>query len=101
MLATAKIFTTGNSQAVQLPKAFQVDAAEMWISKNEITGDITLRPKESEDQRRRNLKELFRLIAENPSTHDFIPERDVSEARNPFEDWAEPLPSQDPQGTNP
>ena len=103
MLATGKVFTTGNSQAVRLPKAFRVDAAEMWISKNEITGDITLRPKESEDQRQRNLKELFRLIAENPCTDDFLPEREVSEARNPFEDWAEPLPLplQDLQGAKP
>jgi len=36
MLATAKVFTTGNSQAVRLPKAFRVDAAEMWITKNDV-----------------------------------------------------------------
>ena len=73
MLATGKVFTTGNSQAVRLPKAFRVDAAEMWISKNEITGDITLRPMESEDQRQRNLKELFRLIAETHALTTFFP----------------------------
>ena len=32
MPATAKVFTIGNSQAVRLPKAFRVDASEMWIS---------------------------------------------------------------------
>ena len=101
MPATAKVFTTGNSQAVRLPKAFRVNVAEMWISKNEVTGDITLRPKASEDQRQRNLKELFRLIAENPCTDDFLPEREISEARNPFEEWAEPLPPQDPKGAKP
>lgn len=90
MLATAKVFTTGNSQAVRLPKAFRVDAQEVWISKNEVTGEITLKPK-NEDQRKRNLEELFRLIAENPFTEDFIPEREIEESRNPFAEWAEPL----------
>ena len=98
MIATAKVFTTGNSQAIRLPKAFRVNVAEMWISKNEVTGDITLKPKESEDQRQRNLKELFRLIAENPFTEDFIPEREIEESRNPFAEWAEPLSA---KGTKP
>lgn len=93
MLATAKVFSTGNSQAVRLPKAFRVDVREMWIAKNEVTGEITLKPKESEDQRKRNLEELFRLIKENPFTEDFIPERVVEESRNPFEEWAEPVPA--------
>ena len=39
MTAIAKVFTTGNSQAVRLPKAFRVSAREMWISKNEMTGE--------------------------------------------------------------
>lgn len=93
MLATAKVFSTGNSQAVRLPKAFRVDVREMWIAKNEVTGEITLKPKASEDQRKRNLEELFRLIAENPFTEDFIPERVIEESRNPFEEWAEPIPA--------
>jgi antitoxin VapB len=97
MLATAKVFTTGNSQAVRLPKAFRVDAQEVWISKNEVTGEITLKPK-NEDQRKRNLEELFRLIAENPFTEDFIPERAIEESRNPFAEWAEPLSA---KGTKP
>ena len=29
MLATAKVFSTGCSQAVRLPKAFRVDVSEM------------------------------------------------------------------------
>jgi antitoxin VapB len=91
MLATAKVFTTGNSQAIRLPKAYRVDAREVWISKNEVTGEITLKPKESEDQRQRNLAELFRLIKENPFNEDFIPARTDDESRNPFAEWAEPL----------
>ena len=91
MLTTAKVFTNGHSQAIRLPKAFRVNVQEMWIAKNEVTGEITLKPKD-EDQRKKNLAELFRLIAENPFTEDFIPERVVEESRNPFEECAEPLP---------
>ena len=43
MTATAKVFTNGNSQAIRWPKAFRVDVDEMWIARNEVTGEITLR----------------------------------------------------------
>lgn len=69
-----------------MPKAFRVDVVETWISKTEVAGDITLRPKANEDQRQRNLKELFRLIAETPCTDEFLPRRKFCEPRNPFED---------------
>ena len=92
MPATAKVFSTGNSQAVRLPKAFRVDVTEMWITKNDVTGEITLKPKD-EDQRQRNLQKLFRMIEEDPFTEDFIPERVIEEACNPFEEWAKPLPA--------
>ena len=90
MLATAKVFTTGNSQAIRLPKAFRVDAQEVWISKNEVTGEITLKPKD-DDQRKRNLAKLFKMIEEHPLPDDFLSEatRRNDPPRNPFEDWAE------------
>jgi antitoxin VapB len=94
MLATAKVFTTGNSQAIRLPKAFRVNAREVWISKNEVTGEITLKPKD-DDQRKRNLALLFKMIEEHPLPDDFLSEgtRRNDPPRNPFEDWAE-----DPSG---
>ncbi len=91
LLPTAKVFTTGNSQAVRLPKAFRVNTREMWITKNEVTGEIVLRPKD-DDQRRRNLETLFKMIADDPFTEDFIPERPIVESRNPLAEWAEPRP---------
>lgn len=91
-LPTVKVFTTGNSQAVRLPKAFRVNTREMWITKNEVTGEIVLRPKD-DDQRRRNLETLFKMIEEDPFTGDFIPERPITESRNPLAEWAEQLPS--------
>ncbi len=92
LLPTARVFITGNSQAVRLPKAFRVNTREMWITKNEVTGEIVLRPKD-DDQRQRNLEKLFKMIEEDPFTEDFIPERPITESRNPLTEWAEPLPT--------
>ena len=71
MQATAKVFNTGHSQAVRLPKAFRVDATEMWISKNEITGEITLKPVVNDESK---LDTLFRMLKENPLPDDFLAE---------------------------
>ena len=72
MLATAKIFHSGHSQAVRLPKAFRLAGDEVWISKNEATGEITLTPKKAVSE----IDALFQLIesAEVPET--FLAERD-------------------------
>ena len=71
MTATAKVFTTGNSQAVRLPKAFRVDAKEMWISKNEVTGAITLKPVATKS----SVDRLFRLIEAAPLPANFLSEK--------------------------
>ena len=68
MTTVAKIFTTGNSQAVRLPKAFRVTASEMWISRNEITGEITLKPRSTPAA----LDRLFKLIEDAPLPDDFL-----------------------------
>ena len=84
MTATAKVFTTGNSQAVRLPKAFRLDAKEVWISRNEATGDLVLRPKLDERARRREIDDLIREIREAPATDEFIPPRDDAYRPDPF-----------------
>jgi antitoxin VapB len=94
MSATAKVFVTGNSQAVRLPKAFRVDVREMWISKNEITGEITLKPKPDADQRKLHLDHLFRMIADNPLPADFLSDstRRNEPAPNPLVQWSDDVP---------
>lgn len=72
MTATAKVFSTGNSQAIRLPKAFRVDVQEMWIAKNDVTGEITLKPKASADQRKQRLDKLFQMMTEHPLPEDFL-----------------------------
>lgn len=42
MSHTAKLFTNGRSQAVRLPAAFRFDTAEVFIRKDEATGDVIL-----------------------------------------------------------
>ena len=86
MQATAKLFNSGNSQAVRLPKAFRMPGDAVWIQRDEATGDIILRAK-NDDQRARNLEELLQLIRENKLTEDFIPPRDDAPSPSPFEDW--------------
>jgi antitoxin VapB len=73
MLATAKLFQTGHSQAVRLPKACRLPGDEVWVHKNEITGVVTLTPKNSKND---GLDKLFRLIAEAEVPEEFMAERD-------------------------
>ena len=42
MRAIAKIFRTGRSQAVRLPAAFRFDTDEVYVRKDEKTGDVIL-----------------------------------------------------------
>ena len=92
MLATAKVFSNGHSQAIRLPKAFRVDVDEMWIARNEVTGEITLKPKDTETLRQQRLHALMAAIAENPLPDDFLSDasRQNNPPKNPFADWETP-----------
>ncbi len=48
VLSTAKVFTTGRSQAVRLPKAFRFDTHEVTIEK--VGNAVVLRPKQTHDE---------------------------------------------------
>ena len=85
MLAIAKVFTTGNSQAVRLPKQFRVNVSEMWITKNDVTGEISLTPKPARDALDAFLAELQSM----PVSDEFIPPRDDAYGPDPFEGWTE------------
>ena len=87
MFATAKLFKTGNSQAVRLPKAFRLEGDEVWIRKNEATGEIILSPKPT----RASLDAFFTLLESTALPDDFLKARENPEeiTRNVFEDWKE------------
>lgn len=84
MVATAKVFTTGNSQAVRLPKAFRVDAREMWITRNELTGEITLKPKPDADA----LQAFLQTLRSQPASDEFVPPRDDAPRADPLAGWS-------------
>ncbi len=58
MSETAKIFRSGNSQAVRLPKAFRFTVDEVEISRE---GDaVVLRPKNNSGDRWKNVRSAIR-----------------------------------------
>ena len=85
MTMTAKVFSTGNSQAVRLPKAFRVNTREMWIARNEHTGEITLSPKPDPDA----LEEFFTELRNLPASDEFVPPRDDAPRADPLAGWPE------------
>ena len=63
-MATTKVFKSGNSQAVRIPKEFQLDAEEVEIFRQ--GEDIVLRPK------KRSLADLLRAMPK--ASDDFFAE---------------------------
>ncbi len=72
MQATAKIFKAGNSQALRLPKAFRMNAEEVILQKDEVTGVITITPRKTEKE----LHAVFNLIRMAEVPVDFMQTRD-------------------------
>ena len=77
----AKLFATGRSQAVRLPKEFRFRGKEVYIRRDPHTGDVVLSqgPPKSWD-------EIFRLLDEEPFPSDFMADRDQGkpEMREPL-----------------
>ncbi len=79
MYQTAKIFTTGRSQAVRLPLEFRFDVTEVYIRRDPVTGDVVLSRKPTDWQ---GLIDVVKLNAEE----DFLIERrQTNTRRDPFE----------------
>lgn len=75
MIKTAKVLNVGNTQAILLPTAFHVNTCEVWISQNEVTGEITLKPKDTEAdviRRQQEIEMLLKMIADDPLPDDFL-----------------------------
>ena len=79
MSSTAKIFTTGRSQAVRLPLEFRFDVPEVFIRHDPITGDVVLSRKPSDWQG------LLDAVALNASEDLLIERRQTTARRDPFE----------------
>jgi antitoxin VapB len=80
MPSTAKLFTTGRSQAVRLPMEFRFQGTEVFIRRNPVTGEVVLTPKPTSWQ------EFFELADRTDIPTDFMMDREdlPAEERNLF-----------------
>lgn len=81
MRSVAKIFMTGRSQAVRIPLEFRFNATEVYISRDELTGNVVL------SARPDNWDGLFELDSSEVPP-DFLTEADRQQGQNrdPFEE---------------
>ncbi len=70
MHATAKLFTTGRSQALRLPKEFRFPGTEVFIRRDPVTGEVILSPKPS------SWVEFFDLADSTKIPADFMSDRE-------------------------
>jgi antitoxin VapB len=81
---TAKLFTTGRSQAVRLPLEFRFEGSEVFVRRDPKTGDVIL------SRRPDSWDGLFELYGKAEVPADFMGPDDRSQAkhdRDPFEGW--------------
>ncbi len=85
---TAKLFTTGGSQAVRLPAEFRFeDATEVYIRRDEATGDVILSV-HAPTNWTSFMKRRSRIGPAVPDEYLQPAERAQSEqTRDPFEGW--------------
>ena len=65
----AKVFMNGRSQAVRLPAAFRFSEAEVYIRRDEATGDVVL------SRRPGSWNTFFELLATLDVPADFLTDR--------------------------
>ena len=86
MPVTAKIFMSGRSQAVRLPKEFRFEGKEVFIRRDAISGDIIL------SHHPDSWSGLFELDKTTEVPADFMQADDrmqPEQLRDPFEGWTE------------
>jgi len=67
MPRTAKLFRNGRSQAVRLPSAFRFEGSEVFIRRDQATGDVIL------SRRPESWEEFFELAKDVPE--EFMADR--------------------------
>jgi antitoxin VapB len=77
----AKVFLTGRSQAVRLPAAFRFDTKEVYVRRDETTGDVIL------SRRPNDWHQLLVAIANaRPESQDVLADRidPPAQSRDPY-----------------
>jgi antitoxin VapB len=83
---TAKLFTTGRSQAVRLPAEFRFEGREVFVRRDPRTGDVVLSRKPN------TWDGLLVLHGRGEAPADFMDSQDRAvpdDTRDPFADWTE------------
>lgn len=76
MMETAKLFMNGRSQAVRLPQEYRFKGNEVYIRRDEKTGDVIL------SEKVKSWDEFFALVdAAKNEAKDFLREREEDDAR--------------------
>lgn len=83
MTLTAKIFTTGRSQAVRLPYEFRFEEKEVYIRRDPVTGDVIL------SRRPDSWQDFFALDTSTEVPADFMDEADRAQAESARDPFAE------------
>ena len=87
-MQTAKLFNNGRSQAVRLPAAFRFEGGEVFIRRDEKTGDVILSKYPSDWESFLNSLQVAEAETEaDPFARR--PEDAAPNLRDPFEDWQE------------
>lgn len=87
MTRTAKLFTNGGSQAVRLPAEFRFDGEQVYVRRDEATGDVILssRPAQSWAE----FMALRDALGAVPQAKTFMAERPMNQPgsvlRDPFD----------------
>lgn len=71
MIQTAKIFLNGRSQAVRLPAQFRFEEEEVYVRRDEATGDVIL------SRNPGNWDEFFKMRSTLEIPQDFLSDRDM------------------------
>lgn len=72
----AKVFTTGRSQAVRLPAAFRFDTKEVYVRRDDATGDVVL------SRRPPDWDTFFALVEKLDLPTDFMNDRQDAPAQS-------------------
>lgn len=71
---TTKLFKNGASQAVRLPAEFRFDGKEVYIFRDELTGDIVL----SQTPRPKAWQDFFSTLSASEENEAFMAERPMN-----------------------
>jgi antitoxin VapB len=73
-IRSAKLFKNGASQAVRLPAEFRFEGNEVYISRDEFTGDVVL----SNHPGAKTWRDLFDLLRALDVPDDFMSQRPMN-----------------------